>query len=169
MNEQPVKRPASITLLLVLSFINACWNIISSLVMYLTTPHIAETMQNGQMDEMMESFAPMLGEEQQQMMLESMKMIAQIDSKYWMFMIILFVVSLMGVIKMFKGNKIGLHLYAISQLLMLINASVYFYPKQPQSGFFSELILTVLFILMYYLYFKRLEMQDNPPQNPYQP
>lgn len=169
MNEQPVKRPASITLLLVLSFINACWNIISAMIMRITAPRISEMMQNGQVDEMMESFSAMISEEQRQMMLEGMKMIAQIDSKYWMFMIILFVVSLMGVIKMFKGNKIGLHLYAISQLLMLINASVYFYPKQPQSGFFSELILTVLFILMYYLYFKRLEMQDNPPQNPYQP
>lgn len=170
MNEQNTKkRPVSITILLVLSFINACWNIVSSLVMRLTMPHINEMMQNGQFDEMMEPFSAMLGEEQQQMMLDGLNMIAQIDMRYWLFMAILFIGSLLGVIRMFRGNKTGLHIYAISQLLLLINASVYLYPKQPQSNFVSELIMTVLFILIYYLYFKRLEMQDNLPQNPNQP
>lgn len=170
MNEQNMnKRPVSITILLVLSFINACWNIISSLVMRISIPHVSEMMQNGQIDEMMESFSTMISEEQRQMMLEGMKMLSQIDSRYWLFMALLFVGSLVGVIRMFKGNKTGLHIYAISQLLLLINASFYLYPKQPQSNFLSELILTVLFILMYYLYFKRMEILENPPQNPDQP
>lgn len=170
MNEQNMnKRPVSITILLVLSFINACWNIISSLVMRISIPHVSEMMQNGQIDEMMESFSTMISEEQRQMMLDGMKMLSQIDSRYWLFMALLFVGSLVGVIRMFKGNKTGLHIYAISQLLLLINASFYLYPKQPQSNFLSELILTVLFILMYYLYFKRMEILENPPQNPDQP
>lgn len=170
MNEQNMnKRPVSITILLVLSFINACWNIISSLVMRISVPHVSEMMQNGQIDEMMESFSSMISEEQRQMMLEGMKMLSQIDSRYWLFMALLFVGSLVGVIRMFKGNKTGLHIYAISQLLLLINASFYLYPKQPQSNFLSELILTVLFILMYYLYFKRMEILENPTQNPDQP
>ena len=49
---------------------------------------------------------------------------------------------------------------------MLINASVYLYPLQPQSGFVSDLLLTLIFILLYYLYFKRMEMANNPPQSP---
>ena len=53
------------TILLVLSFINACWNILSSLVMRIMTPMMAEMVQNGQIEEMLAPSA-MMGEEQQQ-------------------------------------------------------------------------------------------------------
>jgi hypothetical protein len=96
----------------------------------------------------------------------SINVMTPIETKSWLFLFILFIGSLTGVIRMFKGNKTGLHIYAISQILMLINASVYLYPKLPQSGFVSELLLTLIFILIYYLYFKRMEMQDNLPQTP---
>lgn len=166
MNEQNTKkRPVSITILLVFSFINACWNIVSSLVMRLSMPHIGEMIRSGQAEEIMEPFSTMIGEEQQQMMMDGMTMLSQIDPKYWLFMALLFIGSLVGVIQMFKGNKTGLHIYAVSQILLLINASFYLYPKQAQSSFVSELIMTVLFILIYYLYFKRLEIQENLPQN----
>ena len=152
--------------LLVLSFINACWNILTSLVMYVTTPKMVEMVQNGQIEELMAPYSALIGEEQQQLAMDGIKMMAQIDPKYWLFLLFLFIGSLVGVVRMFKGDKRGLHIYAISQILMLINSSVYFYPKQAQSGFVSELLLTLIFILLYYLYFKRMEMQDNLPQTP---
>lgn len=157
------------TFLLVLSFINACWNILSSFVMYLTTPHIAEMMQNGQAEKMLEPFIATMTEEMRETMMAGLKMMVQIDAKYWLFLLILFIGSLVGVVRMFKGNKTGFHIYSVSQILMLINASVYMYPKQPQSGFVSELLLTLIFILLYYLYFKRMEMSDNLPQSPDMP
>ena len=166
MNEQVQKRPTGMTILLVLSFINACWNILTSLVMYVMTPKMAEMVQTGQIEEMMAPYSALIGEEQQQLAMDGMKMMAQIEPKYWLFLLILFIGSLMGVIRMFKGDKRGLHIYAISQILMLINSSVYFYPKQAQSGFFSELLLTIIFILLYYLYFKRMEMSNDTPQSP---
>ena len=166
MNEQVQKRPTGMTILLVLSFINACWNILTSLVMYVMTPKMAEMVQTGQIEEMMAPYSALIGEEQQQLAMDGMKMMAQIDPKYWLFLLILFIGSLMGVIRMFKGDKRGLHIYAISQILMLINSSVYFYPKQAQSGFVSELLLTIIFILLYYLYFKRMEMSNDIPQSP---
>lgn len=166
MNEQVQKRPTGMTILLVLSFINACWNILTSLVMYVMTPKMAEMVQTGQIEEMMAPYSALIGEEQQQLAMDGMKMMAQIDPKYWLFLLILFVGSLVGVIRMFKGDKRGLHIYAISQILMLINSSVYFYPKQAQSGFVSELLLTMIFILLYYLYFKRMEMSNDIPQSP---
>jgi len=161
-NAQPKKRPTGITILLVLSFINACWNIISSFVMYLTSPMISKMAAEGQAEEMMAPYSALLTEEQQQLLMDGMNMMAQIEPRYWLFLLILFIGSLVGVIKMFKGDKRGLHIYAISQILMLINASVYLYPKQPQSGFMSELMLTLIFILLYYLYFKRIEMLNRP-------
>jgi hypothetical protein len=166
MNEQVQKRPTGMTILLVLSFINACWNILTSLVMYVMTPKMAEMVQTGQIEEMMAPYSALIGEEQQQLAMDGMKMMAQIEPKYWLFLLILFIGSLMGVIRMFKGDKRGLHIYAISQILMLINSSVYFYPKQAQSGFVSELLLTIIFILLYYLYFKRMEMSNDIPQSP---
>ena len=110
----------------------------------------------------------MIGEEELQLALDGMKMMAQIDPKYWLFLGLLFVGSMVGVVKMFKGDKRGLHVYAISQILMLIDKSIYLYPKQPQSGLVSDLMLTLVFILLYYLYFKRMEMSEMP-QNPEQP
>lgn len=166
MNEQVQKRPTGMTILLVLSLINACWNILTSLVMYVMTPKMAEMVQTGQIEEMMAPYSALIGEEQQQLAMDGMKMMAQIEPKYWLFLLILFIGSLVGVIRMFKGDKRGLHIYAISQILMLINSSVYFYPKQAQSGFVSELLLTMIFILLYYLYFKRMEMSNDTPQSP---
>ena len=156
------------TILLVLSFLNACWNIVSSLISYVVTPRLADMVQSGQIEAMMAPYSAMIGEEEQQLALDGMKMMAQIDPKYWLFLGLLFVGSMVGVVKMFKGDKRGLHVYAISQILMLIDKSIYLYPKQPQSGLVSDLMLTLVFILLYYLYFKRMEMTELP-QNPEQP
>ncbi len=163
------KRPVGMTILLVMSLINACWNIFSGFVSFLTQPHVAKMFENGQMEESMGPFWGTMSDEMKQMMTDGVKMLSQIDPKYFLFLAILFVGSLVGVIQMFKKKKTGFHIYSISQLLILINASVFLYPKQPQSGFVSDLLLTLIFILLYYLYFKRMEMVNNPPQSPEQP
>jgi len=75
----------------------------------------------------------------------------------------LFIASLVGVIKMFKGDKRGLHIYAIAQICMLIDASAFVYPLQKPSPFVSDLLLTAIFILLYYMYFKRMEMTQQEP------
>lgn len=165
-NDQPPrKRPLGMTILLILSLINACWNIFSSLIMFIATPSLAKMMKNGQLDEMMEPFNATMSEEMREAMTLSTNLIAQIDTKYWLFLGLLFIGSLVGVIRMFKDDKRGLHIYSISQILVLINASFYLYPKQPQSGFFSDMMLTAIFILLYYLYFKRIELSNDSPQN----
>ena len=152
------------TILLVLSFINACWNILRSIIMYFTTPLMSEMLNNGQFEEMMEPFSSM-GEEFTKAMNDSMTVLTQINTNYYLILLVLFIASLVGVIKMFRGDKRGLHIYAIAQILMLIDASVFVYPLQKPSPFFSDLLLTVIFILIYYLYFKRMNLkQDNQNQ-----
>ena len=152
------------TILLVLSFINACWNILRSIIMYFTTPRMSEMLNNGQFEEMMEPFSSM-GEEFTKAMNDSMTVLTQINTNYYLILLVLFIASLVGVIKMFRGDKRGLHIYAIAQILMLIDASVFVYPLQKPSPFFSDLLLTIIFILIYYLYFKRMNlMQDNQNQ-----
>lgn len=150
------------TILLVLSFLNACLSIISNIVMFFSTPMISKMMENGQLEEMMAPFISSMSEEMQQGMMDSMTMLSNIKPIYYAFMLVLFIASLIGVIRMFKWGKTGLHIYAIAQILMLIASSVYKYPLQTPSPFMTDLLLTVMFILVYYLYFKRVEMQQNP-------
>ena len=164
-NTQPIKRPTGITILLVLSFLNACWNILSSIVSYFFIPKLATMLENGQFEEMMAPFSGM-NEEMTQMMTDGAAMLAKINPNYYLILLVLFIASMVGVVKMFKGDKRGLHIYAIAQILMLINASVFLYPLQKPSPFTSDLLLTAIFILLYYLYFKRMEMVNNQSQNP---
>ena len=166
MNEQVQKRPTGMTILLVMSLINAILWIVGSFSLYVTTPAMTRAVENGQIEQFLAPYASMLDETQMEDMMTGFRFMAQIDAKYWLFKLILFIGSLFGVIKMFKVDKRGLHIYAISQILMLINSSVYFYPKQPQSAFVSDLLLTIIFILLYYLYFKRMEMSNDTNQSP---
>ena len=159
--QHPKKRPVGFTILLILSLINACWNIFRGLVMFLTVPRLAEMMGNGQLEEMMQPFNATLSDEMRDAMTAGMDMMLQIDRKYWLFLALLFIASLIGVLRMFKSDKRGVHIYSIAQILLLINASGYLYPNQPQSGFLSDLMLTLIFIMLYYLHFKRMDLADN--------
>lgn len=156
------KRPTGMTILLVLSFINACWNILRSIILYFTTPRMIEMYDNGEFEEMMQPFSAM-GEDFIKAMNDAMHVFTQINPNYYLILLVLFIASLVGVIKMFKDDKRGFHIYSIAQICMLINHSVFVYPLQKPSPFTSDLLLTVLFILMYYLYFKRMNVSN--PQN----
>ena len=152
------------TILLVPSLINACWNIFSSSISLIMKPVMSEMLNNGQFDEMMQPFSAMGGEFSKAMN-EGMQVFSQIDSKFYLILLVLFIASLIGVIKMFKGDKRGFHIYSIAQICMLIDNSMFVYPLQKPSPFFSDMMLTAMFILLYYLYFKRMEMAKNM-QNP---
>ena len=153
------------TIFLVLSFINACWNIMRSIIMYISTPMMAKMVENGEFEDAMEPFVATFGEDMRQALMDSMTLLTSINPRYYLFLLVLFIASLVGVLKMFKWDKRGFHIYSIAQILMLINASVYFYPLQHPSPFTYDLLLTVMFILMYYLYFKRKEQIENPQRD----
>ena len=116
--------------------------------------------ENGELDKMMEPFSAM-GEEFTKAMNDSMHIFTQINPNYYLVLLVLFIASLIGVLKMFKGDKRGFHIYSIAQICMLIDHSVFVYPLQKPSPFTSDLIITILFILLYYLYFKRMQMVDT--------
>ena len=154
------KRPMGMTILLVLSFLNAVLNIFSSIIMFVGTPMIAEMVKTGQLEETMAPFLATANEEMRTAMMDSMTALAGIKPVYYLLMLVLFVVSLAGVVKILRLNKSGLHFYAISQILMLIVASIYKYPLMQPSPFMTDLLLTCMFIAVYYLYFKRMEMEN---------
>ncbi len=159
------KRPVGMTILLVLSLINACWNIFSSFLSLIMKRGMTEMYNSGQFEEMMQPFSAMGGDFSKAMN-EAMHVYSQIDSKFYFILMVLFIASLIGVIRMFKGDKRGFHIYSIAQICMLINNSVFIYPLQKPSPFFSDLMFTLIFVLLYYLYFKRMEMQQPTTPNP---
>jgi hypothetical protein len=121
---------------------------------------MAEMYENGELEKMMEPFSAM-GEEFTKAMNDAMHIFTQINPNYYLILLVLFIASLIGVLKMFKGDKRGFHIYSIAQICMLIDHSVFVYPLQKPSPFTSDLIITILFILLYYLYFKRMQMVDT--------
>lgn len=153
------------TILLVLSFLNACFSIFSNVVMYFFTPMMSEMIKSGQLEEIMGSVMTSANEETRTEMMNSMTMLSNIKPVFYLIMLVLFIASLIGVIKMFKWDKRGFHIYSIAQLLMLIASSVYKYPLMQPSPFMTDLLLTAMFILVYYLYFKRMEMTNRTDSN----
>ena len=162
---QSQNRPVGMTILLVLSFLNACVNIFSSVIMFFSTPMLSTMMESGQFEDAMAPFASSMSEDMRQAMMDSMTMLSNIKPIYYAFMLVLFIASLIGVIRMFKGNETGLHIYGIAQILMLIVSSIYKYPLQNPSPFMTDMLLTAMFILVYYLYFKRMNMQQDQQNN----
>ena len=118
-------------------------------------------LDDGQFEEMMKPFSS-FGEDFTNAMTDSMNLLTQINPNYYLILLALFIASLIGVIKMFKNDKRGFHIYAIAQICMLIAHSVFVYPLKKPSPFISDLLLTAIFILLYYLYFKRMEMTQGP-------
>ena len=156
------------TILLVLSFINAFLQIFSSLVMYVATPAMSEMLANGQMEEVMAPYLGMMDEDMSAAFMSQMELRATVNPTYYLFTFVLYIVSLVGVKKMFKIQRLGFHLYSISQLLILIFGVMFIFSKQTPNPFFSEFLTTLLFILIYHLYFKRIEYQEHQ-DDPYDP
>lgn len=164
MNDNSIKRPIGMTILLVLSLVNACLQIFSSLGMYVSTPIMSQMMANGELEEAMAPFLSVMqitGDDVNTFW-QLIEARLSVNPVYYLFTALLYVGSLTGVIKMFRLQRIGFHFYSISQLLILIVTVVYIYSKQPQNSFFNEFLMTVMFILIYHLYLKRIE--NDPTQ-----
>ena len=159
MSQQPVRRPVGMTILLILSLVNACLQIFSALGMFLTVPTMSQMLENGELAEGMGPFLTLMrmSDEEIKAFWEIIETRLSISPTYYLLTALLYVGSLVGVLKMFKLQRIGFHIYSISQMLLLIVAVVYIYSTQGNSGFFSEFLTTAMFILLYHLYLKRIE------------
>ncbi len=164
---QPFKRPPGMTFLLVLSFINACLQIFGSLIMYVGTPVLEEILASGQMEDYMGPLFNAMDEGMREAYLAEMEFRASINPLYYLFNLMLYIGSLMGVLKMFKLHRVGFHTYSISQMLILINSVVFIYSSKGRTGFFSEFLTTLMLILIYHLFFKRIEMQESSKNQDY--
>lgn len=167
MNEiqEPIKRPVGMTILLVLSLVNAIFQVFSSIFTYLFMPVMKEMMESGQLEEQLQLFMPTLDEATKQGVLDNLATQLSVQPVYYLLIGVLFIGSLVGVLKMFKLQRLGFHIYSIAQMLILITQVAFIYSKQSQSPFFNEFLMTLMFILLYHLFFKRIENHGTGRQN----
>ena len=151
------------TILLVLSLINACLQIFSSLGMYVSLPIMSQMMENGDLEETMAPFLTLMqiSGDDLDAFWQIIEVRLTINPIYYLLTALLYVGSLVGVIKMFKLQRTGFHIYSISQMLLLIITVIYIYSKLGSEGFFNEFLMTVMFILIYHLYLKRVENEPK--------
>lgn len=153
--EEPAKRPEMLTVLCVLSFINAVWNALSnfiSFVFYDTFSSLMTQMRNG--EGMFAEMAEQMGDSWE-MMTEASALAFSVGKSYYFLEMALFIMSFVGVMMMWKLQKRGFHVYTIAQILMLIVTSVFVTSKV--GGFpFGQIFWALLFVMMYYSHYKKV-------------
>jgi hypothetical protein len=89
-----------------------------------------------------------------EMMVQASSLAFSIGRGYYLFEMLLFIASFVGVLMMWKLQKKGFHVYAISQILMLIVTSVFVTSKIGGGFPFGAIFWTALFVIMYFPHYK---------------
>lgn len=147
--QEPAKRPEMLTILCVLSFINAAWNTLSNFIsfaFYNTFQNLFTQLREG--SGVYEDMAEQMGENWD-VMVQASEMASSISRGYYFLEMVLFIASFVGVLMMWKLQKRGFHVYAISQILMLIVMTIF------TKITFGPVLWTALFIAMYYPHYKK--------------
>ena len=138
----PVKRPPSLTLICILTFIFSGLLFISWLfcsVYYYYLPDLITSSLFKSATAGIEGMA------------ESMKTLTETNIWYFIFNTILFGMSLAGAILMFRLKKNGFHLYTVAQILLLILPFIYLAGYKTD---FASTAITASFIFLYFTYLR---------------
>ena len=156
MQKEPEGRPEMLTVLCILSFINAVYNGIVNFIsfaFYDSFVALLEQMRNG--EGMFEEMAEQVGDNWETMT-DAASLAFSVGKAYYFIEMVLFIASFIGVFMMWRMQKKGFHVYAISQILMLITASIFVISKVGGGFPLSSVLMTVLFILMYLGHYKKV-------------
>ena len=143
------QRPSGLTVWCVLSFINAGWQILANIVTFLMYNMMKEIGQSEEYLEMMEKFAPNVDDIESAM--QAQFAVSRIS---YLVQALLYVGSFIGVLYMWRLQKKGFHIYAISQILILI-ATALLVTSVTGASMTGAVIMTAVWIGIYYMYYKR--------------
>ena len=148
--ENPMpKRPDGLTVACVLSFINAGFQFLGNIISFLAYNVMRELGQSEEYLEMMEKFVPDIDEFEVQMQAQ-----LAISRVSYLLMALAFAASFYGVIQMWKLQKRGFHIYAISQIVILIITAI-FVASVTGASMVSPAILTAIWIGIYFIYYRK--------------
>ena len=152
--EEP-KRPEMLTVICVLSFINAVYNGISNFVsfaFYDSFQKVFAQMRNG--EGMFADMADQLGDNWE-MFAQASSLAFSVGRGYYFLETLLYVASFIGVLMMWRLQKKGFHVYTIAQCLMIIMTSIFVTNKI--GGFpFGPIFWTAAFVFMYASHYKNV-------------
>lgn len=153
--EGPAKRPEMLTVLCILSFINAVYNGIVnffSFAFYDFFQSMFDQMSKG--EGVFEEMAEQMGDSWETMA-QASALAFSVGRGYYFLEMALFVVSFIGVMMMWRLQKKGFHIYTIAQFLMIIVTSAFVTSKV--GGFpLGPIMWTALFVFMYYSHYKKV-------------
>ena len=147
-NPEP-QRPSGLSVWCVLSFINAGWQFLGNIISFLAYNVMQELGQSEEYYELVEKYVP--DTEQFENTMQAQLAVSRVS---YLLTALLFVASFYGVLQMWKLQKRGFHIYAISQILILIVTAI-FVTSVTGASIWGSVILTALWIGIYYLYYKR--------------
>lgn len=156
LEEESVKRPEMLTVICILSFINAVYNGIANFIsfaFYDTFQNIFDQMRNG--EGMFADMAEQMGDSWETMA-EASALAFSVGRGYYFVEMILFIASFVGVLMMWRLQKRGFHVYTIAQILMLIATSIFVISKVGGGFPFGPIMWTALFVMMYYTHYKKV-------------
>ena len=152
--EEP-KRPEMLTVICVLSFINAVYNGISNFIsfaFYDSFQKVFAQMRNG--EGMFADMAEQLGDNWE-MFAQASSLAFSVGRGYYFLETLLYVASFIGVLMMWRLQKKGFHVYTIAQCLMIIMTSIFVTNKI--GGFpFGPIFWTAAFVFMYASHYKNV-------------
>lgn len=155
LTQQEEKRPTFLVVLCILTFINTGLNILTSLVQLISGPTSEEQLlqekveltkaANEMKDTGMDALANMMEQLQ--------AMTADIQANFYIAMTVALVaplIGLFGALKMWKGQRLGFHLYIIYNLIAVGGIYLYVSPQNiPSLSIIFGLLLSGVFIFMY--------------------
>lgn len=132
-NKEEIKRPETLSILCVLTFIGSGLAAFSNLVIYLSYNMLFETYESGGLN------------------LPGTDLIFSYTKSFFFVSSIFYSISLAGAIRMWRLKKVGFHIYAIAQILLLIIPTLYIKTSQFP---LPAVLITSAFILFYYRHLK---------------
>lgn len=142
------QRPSGLTIWCVLSFINAGWQFLTNIIPFLAFNVMQRLSQDEDYLELLEKYGI-----DSDMSEQAFGILLSVGRIYYLLVALLFVGSFIGVYHMWYQRKKGFHVYAISQILILIVMALF----GAASSMVGPVILTALWIGVYYLYYRRFK------------
>ncbi len=145
------QRPSMLLALCILTIINNGFSILSGLMYYILynkLPAILETFSETMSEKMLE----INGNEN--IFEEAINLIVNTPRIYYLLLVLVAVLAIVGAIYMLKLKKLGFHFYIISQILVLALPMIFISVK---SFSFGGFVISALFV---YLYSKHLKIMD---------
>ena len=144
-NPEP-QRPTGLTILCILSFINAVWQFIINFLAFA----MFNTMKTVTTDENYADMMENLNIDMDQMEANLASFFAP-GKFYYLLTALIYIGSFYGVLYMWRLQKKGFHIYTIAQILLLI-VMVLMFTSVTGASPWSNVVFTAIFIGLYFIY-----------------